>query len=350
MAKIQIVDDRADSRCFLMKLLGYGWHQLVEAADGVEGLQLAKAERPDLIISDMVMPRMDGFEFVRQIRNDPDIAGTVVIFYTATYGHDDALALAQSCGVVYLLQKPSRPEVILKTVAEALGGPRDARGPARPSVFQRQHVALLTDTVSRKVIELEAANLQLQEAYEATLEGWVRALDLRDKETEGHTQRVTQAAIRLARAVGMEERDLVEVRRGALLHDIGKIGVPDRILLKPGPLTEEEWQIMRLHPSYAYEMLSPISYLRHALDIPYCHHEKWDGTGYPRGLRAEQIPLAARLFAVVDVWDALAHDRPYRAGWPEERVREYILERAGTHFDAQAVRAFVDLGAIGWEE
>ncbi|MBF8285321.1 MAG: putative PAS/PAC sensor protein [Anaerolineales bacterium] len=189
--------------------------------------------------------------------------------------------------------------------------------------------------------QLQRSNLQLTLAYDATIEGWSRALDLRDKETEGHTQRVTEMSLRLARAMGVDEAEQVHIRRGALLHDIGKMGVPDAILLKPGPLTEEEWVVMRKHPVYAYQMLSPILFLRPALDIPYCHHEKWDGTGYPRGLKGEEIPLAARIFAVVDVWDALLSDRPYRPGWPEEKVRAHIRSLAGTHFDPQVVAVFM---------
>ena len=149
--------------------------------------------------------------------------------------------------------------------------------------------------------------------------------------------------LRLARALGMKEEELVHVRRGALLHDIGKMGVPDGILLKPGSLTPEEWEIMRRHPQYAYEMLSPIAYLRLALDIPYCHHEKWDGTGYPRGLKGEQIPLAARIFAVVDVWDALGSDRPYRPAWPPEKLYAYLKEEAGKHFDPRVVEVFLKI-------
>jgi PAS domain S-box-containing protein len=190
---------------------------------------------------------------------------------------------------------------------------------------------------------LQHSNLNLTVAYDATIEGWSRALDLRDKETEGHTQRVTQLSVRLGRAQGLTEDELVHVRRGALLHDIGKMGVPDQILGKPGPLNDEEWGIMRRHPVYAYEMLSPIIYLHPALDIPYCHHEKWDGTGYPRGLAGEHIPLAARLFAVVDVWDALCSDRPYRAAWPPEKVTAHIRSLIGTHFDPQAVESFMAL-------
>ena len=180
-------------------------------------------------------------------------------------------------------------------------------------------------------------------AYETTLEGWSAALDLRDKETEGHTQRVTAMTLELAKAMGMNDTQLVQIRRGALLHDIGKMGVPDQILLKPDALTEEEWARMRMHPVYAYDMLSHIAYLRDALDIPYCHHEKWDGSGYPRGLKGGQIPIAARIFAVVDVYDALTSDRPYRAAWSTEKVIEHIKSLSGSHFDPRATGEFLKM-------
>ena len=189
---------------------------------------------------------------------------------------------------------------------------------------------------------LQRSNAELRMAYDTTIEGWSHALDLRDKETEGHTQRVVEMTMKLADAAGMTEEEMVHVRRGALLHDIGKMGIPDSILLKTGELTEEEKDIMHRHPSLAYEMLSRIDYLRPALDIPYCHHEKWDGTGYPRGLKGEQIPLAARLFAIVDVWDALRSDRTYRKSWPEEKVFEYIRSLTGTYFDPHVVEMFFD--------
>jgi HD-GYP domain-containing protein (c-di-GMP phosphodiesterase class II) len=188
--------------------------------------------------------------------------------------------------------------------------------------------------------ELRRSNSELALAYEATLQGWSKALDLRDHETEGHTRRVTEMTLRLARAMKIPEGDLTHIGRGALLHDIGKMGIPDSILLKPGPLTEDELISMHKHPKYAYDMLSAIAYLIPALDIPYCHHEKWDGTGYPRGLKGEQIPLWARIFAVVDVWDALRFDRPYRARWPESEVHDYIHSLSGKHFDPQIVAAF----------
>ncbi len=188
---------------------------------------------------------------------------------------------------------------------------------------------------------LQHANTELVQAYDATIEGWSHALDLRDKETEGHSQRVTEMTVLMAASMGVSKSDLIHVRRGSLLHDIGKMGVPDNILLKADKLTDEEWILMRKHPVYAYELLSHIVYLRQALDIPYCHHEEWGGMGYPRRLKGEEIPLSARIFAVVDVWDAMRSDRPYRKGLADEKVREHIKSLAGTHFDPKVVEVFL---------
>src|ERR1700752_2285757 len=192
-------------------------------------------------------------------------------------------------------------------------------------------------------VALLQAHESLREAYDKTIEGWVVALDLRDRETEGHTQRVTQMTVRLARELRFTEEEIVHIRRGALLHDMGKMGIPDEILQKPGPLTDEEWLIMRRHPQYAYQMLSPISYLNQALIIPYYHHERWDGSGYPQGLKGDQIPLFARLFAVVDVWDALSSDRPYRKRMPPKEVTEYLEKESGRLFDPYIVEKFLPL-------
>jgi putative nucleotidyltransferase with HDIG domain len=195
--------------------------------------------------------------------------------------------------------------------------------------------------------KLERSNVDLLQAYDATIEGWAHALDLKDEETEDHSQRVTELTLRIAGKMGINEKDLAHVRRGALLHDIGKMGIPDIILLKPGKLTDEEWEIMRKHPVYAFEMLSSIDYLRPAWDIPYCHHEKWDGSGYPRGLKGKQIPLEARIFAVVDVYDALTSDRPYRKAWTREKTLEHIKEQSGKHFDPQVVDVFIkEIGGL----
>ena len=189
--------------------------------------------------------------------------------------------------------------------------------------------------------DLQRSNLELSLAYDATIEGWSHALDLRDEGTEGHTQRVTRLTLDLAQEMGINDENLTHIRRGVMLHDIGKMGIPDEILHKPDKLNAEELKKMREHPRYAYEMLSKVRYLKPSLDIPYCHHEKWDGTGYPRGLSGEQIPLAARLFAVVDVWDALISDRPYRSAWSKEKAFKYIKEQSGKYFDPEIVKIFL---------
>ncbi len=190
--------------------------------------------------------------------------------------------------------------------------------------------------------KLERSHVELLQAYDATIEGWAYALDLKDKETEEHSQRVTEMTVSIARKMNIKNEELPHIRRGALLHDIGKMGVPDSILLKPGKLDEGEWEIMKKHPVYAYEMLAPIDYLRPALDIPYCHHEKWDGSGYPRGLKGKQIPLAARIFAVVDVYDSLTSDKPYRKAWSEEDTLALIKKESGSHFDPEVVKVFLE--------
>ncbi|MCB9135942.1 MAG: HD domain-containing protein [Anaerolineales bacterium] len=228
----------------------------------------------------------------------------------------------------------------------------------RSGAFTQRDLNILTAFANQAAVALENArlfndlqrsNFELAQTYDITLEGWARALELRDQETEGHTRRVTELTVRLAKAMGYEGEELNHIRRGALLHDIGKMGIPDRILLKPGKLTDEEQKIMKRHPVYAYEMLYPIEKLRPALDIPHRHHEKWDGSGYPDGLRGKEIPLAARIFAIVDVWDALRSDRPYREAWPAERVRIHVREQSNTHFDPRVVEAFLelDLGELG---
>jgi len=221
---------------------------------------------------------------------------------------------------------------------------------ARAILDQETGATLEVHAASRNITErkraqdaLQSAHMELRDAYDRTIEGWVRALDLRDRETEGHTQRVTETTLKVARAIGIPESEITHIRRGALLHDIGKIAISDEIMQKPGPLDEKEWEAMRRHPLYAYEVLYPIAYLRPALEIPFCHHERWDGSGYPQGLKGEDIPLVARLFAIVDVWDALSHDRPYRKASPPGEVIKYLQEQAGRFFDPDLVRLFVSI-------
>ncbi|MDO9122573.1 MAG: HD-GYP domain-containing protein, partial [Anaerolineaceae bacterium] len=184
---------------------------------------------------------------------------------------------------------------------------------------------------------------QISKIYDETIDGWSKAIEMRDKEMEGHSKRVVELTLELARKCDVHEKDLDDIRRGALLHDIGKIAIPDPILFKPGKLNEEEWQIMRKHPVYAFEFLAPITFLKKSIDIPYCHHEHWDGTGYPRGLKGEEIPLAARIFTIIDVWDALCSDRCYRSAWPLNEVQDYIVSQSGKLFDPRLTDIFIQL-------
>jgi putative two-component system response regulator len=294
------------------------------------GLAILRQRRVQIILVDQRLPAMTGIELLNRIRAEH--AETVRLLFTG--GADTKAVLdAVSCGQVYrYINQPWEPEELVAVLRQAA-----------------EHHDLLTrckqqaHELAAAQEELRTANAEMVEAYDRTLEGWSRALELRDQETDGHSRRVSEMAVHLAQAMGMGEEQLQQVRRGALLHDIGKVGIPDSILVKPGPLTEDEWAIMKRHASYAHEFLGRITFLQEALDIPYCHHERWDGTGYPRGLRGEQIPLAARIFAVIDVWDALCSDRPYRKAWPEQKAREYIRVRAGTHFDPKVVDSFLRL-------
>jgi PAS domain S-box-containing protein len=229
----------------------------------------------------------------------------------------------------------------LETSSRAIVDPKTSR------VIEVQTAS--RDITERKNAEkdLQTAHDNLQAAYEKTIEGWVRALDLRDRETEGHTQRVTELTLRVAKTLGYSEEELSHIRRGALLHDMGKMAIPDEILQKPGPLTEEEWKVMRRHPEYANDMLSAISYLHPALDIPLYHHERWDGSGYPRGLKGEEIPKIARLFAIIDVWDALSSDRPYRKSLRRDQVIQYIIDMSGQLFDPELVKIVLPIIETG---
>ena len=323
LSNILIVDDDSRGRETLEAVLTGLGHNLHFSDNGLDALKQASALQPDLILLDVNMPGIDGFEVCRRLRADPILADVPVVMTTAL---DD---------------KASRLQGIEAGADDFISKPID-----RMEIRARVNTIIRLNRY-RKLMKQEADLLQihreLQDAYEATLKGWVRALDLRDNETEHHSRRVTLLTVELARLMGMSDNELIHVRRSALLHDIGKIGVPDHILHKPGPLTEEEWVIMRKHPQFAHDMLAPIEYLRSALDIPYCHHERWDGTGYPRGLKGEQIPLIARIFAVVDVWDALSSDRPYRKAWPYEKIVEHMRQQSGTHFDPKAVELFLQM-------
>jgi len=546
MNKILIVDDHEQNIYLLKALLGGHGYQVTEATNGAAALALARVNPPDLIISDILMPVMDGFSLCQEWKRDERLKNIPFVFYTATYTDPQDEELALSLGAARFIVKPVETEVFMSLIegviaevesgslavhpdslqeeatyyrmynetlvrkledkmlelekanhmlgkevlerqraegeitrlfeesqrrlrqVEALhsidlaistsmdlhltlnillqhvesllnvdagdilllmpnsqqfdfsagrgfrtnsmerAGSRLGAGYARRIVLERRTLVIPGDLVARAdrefstlyqqegfsayagvpliakgqikgVLEvyhrsihksepewlhlletlagqaaiaidnaqlfhdLQKSNFELALAYDATIAGWSRAMDLRDKETEGHTQRVTNLTLRLARTLGIGDAQLIHIRHGALLHDIGKMGVPDNILLKPDQLTAEEWEKMMKHPGFAYEMLSSIRYLQPALDIPYCHHEKWDGSGYPRGLKGHEIPIAARIFAVADVWDAITSDRPYRKGWSKEAALEYIREQSAKYFDPEVVERFLAL-------
>lgn len=318
---ILIVEDEPSARETLVSILEPEGYNLVLAKNGYDAIDRAKELHPDVILLDVMMPGMDGFDVCRAIRKDDVLMEVPILFMTA------------------LNDRKSRLEGLEAGADEFISKPYD-RHELRTrlnSIMRLNRYRKLLD----ERVKLENAHQELLAAYDATIAGWSHAMDLRDKETEGHTQRVAELTLKLGEAMQLGKDELIQLRRGALLHDMGKLGVPDAILQKPGKLNDEEWQLMRQHPQYAYDMLYPIEYLRPAIDIPYAHHEKWDGTGYPRGLQGEGIPLAARIFAVVDVWDALTSDRPYRPALEREKVVEYIKEQTGKHFDPDIVDLFL---------
>ncbi len=232
----------------------------------------------------------------------------------------------------------TRPLVqLVKAAVKVSRGDLDVR----VNTHTNDEFSILTESFNAMIHSLNQSHQELIQAHDSTLEGWAKALELRDSETQGHSERVTGLTVRLAEAMGIRGEALQNIRRGALLHDIGKMGIPDSILYKNGPLDEEEMRLVHLHPGFAYNMLKGIDYLQEALEIPYCHHEKWDGTGYPRGLRGEEIPISARIFAIVDVWDALVSDRPYRKAMPPDEVITYLKSRSESHFDPRVVEAFL---------
>jgi putative two-component system response regulator len=321
--KLLIVDDDAIARTTLEGLLSSEPYELYFAPNGFDGISMAVSLHPDMILLDVMMPKMDGFEVCRRVRAMPDVAEVPIIMITALDDYDSRIKGLRA-GADDFISKPYNTVELFTRLQTIL----------RLNRYRR---------IADQQNELKNLNQELLTAYDKTIEGWSQALDLRDKETEGHTQRVTNLTLEFARTVGFSEEGLMHVRRGALLHDVGKLGIPDSILHKPDKLTKEEWEVMHKHPTYAYQWLSPIKFLEPALDIPYLHHEKWDGSGYPCGLKGEAIPISARLFAIVDVWDALCSDRPYRKALSKSEALEYIQNQSGIHFDPKLISVFSKL-------
>lgn len=318
--RLLLLEDNQDDVALIVRHVRRGYDLTYLSVDTASAFLSALDDHEwDLIIADYTLPGFSAPEAILMVQGKG--IETPIIVVSGAIG-EERVATVMRLGAVDYVTKEPRLIWLLPSIARTLLNAEVKRAKDRAEAA------------------LKDAYAALREAYASTLEGWVHALDIRDRETEGHTRRVTDLTVRLARSMGLDEETVEQMRRGALLHDIGKLGIPDRILLKTGPLTDDEWDIMKLHPVYAYEWLSPIEYLKDALDIPKCHHEKWDGTGYPQGLIGQAIPLAARIFMVVDAYDAMISERPYRLPWTIEQALGEIERESGHAFDPLVVETF----------
>ncbi len=336
--RVLIVEDSADDAFLLVRELKKEWGAVdyLRVENESDMRQALAAQGWDLVISDHELPGFSDMAALALTKaHDPDLP---FIILSGAITETRAVEAMRSGAQDYIMK--GNIARLMPAIRRELAEAEDRRARRAAEVELRAQ-----ELASAKA--LESAYIELRKAYDLTLWALVRALELRDKETEGHSLRVVDLTMQLAERLGVPVELREHVQRGALLHDLGKLGVPDAILLKPGALTEEEWAVMKRHPFYAYEWIRPIPYLEPAIAIPWCHHERWDGGGYPRNLRGEDIPLEARIFALVDVWDALLSDRPYRPAWPEARVLAYLQEESGKQFDPQVVAAFFELHAQG---
>lgn len=335
-----VVEDEPPIRTMLAQYLGRQGYEVATASDGREALGVLRSRSFDLVMSDVRMPGMDGIELLHEIVRAYPATGVVMV----TGCEDVSMAvLAMKAGALDYVLKPFRLEKVESAVRTAL----ERR---RGFIDKAAHLRHLEEAVRRQSVELRKTLADLQEASESTLEALVAALDAREHETKAHSKRVGEYTVHLARTMGVGGEDLQIFRRGAMLHDIGKIGIPDGILLKPGQLTDGEWREMRRHPQIGYWILNGIEALRPAAEIVLCHHERFDGGGYPRGLRGEEITHGARIFSVTDSLDAMTSDRPYHRGVSWEEARVEIAANAGSQFDPAVVRAFLDVPVNVWSE
>ena len=338
--KILIVDDEEPIRTLLSKALQAQGFRTATAADAAEALRLLAGAGFDLVLSDVSMPGMNGIALLSEIRNRYESTGVVML----TGCEDISMAVeAMKTGALDYVSKPFHLDEVERVVREALDR-RKAR------MREATHVRQLERAVEQQGVELRRILGHLQEASEATLEALVAALDAREHETHAHSKRVSEYALELAGRMNVDPPEREVIRRGAMLHDIGKIGISDTILLKPGSLTEAEWRQMRRHPQIGYWILNRIETLRPASEIVLAHHERYDGRGYPRGLRKTEIPLGARIFSVADALDAIMSERPYQRGKPYAEARREIVANAGAQFDPSVVDQFERVPPQVWEE
>jgi len=337
---ILVVDDEEAIREVVSTMLESKGYHCMAVSNGRAAQDVVKRTTPDLVLSDMIMPEMDGIKLLEWLRQyDPEIP---VIMVTAIHDISTALEAIRRGAYDYIL-KPFEKDQLYLGVNRAL---QHRRLVAENRNYQRD----LERQVEERTARLTIALAQLEQSYDDTLEALGSALDLKDAETEGHCQRVTAFTISIAKAMPVPNAYLPVLARAAFLHDIGKMGIPDKILLKPGPLTDDEKVIMRRHCQIGYDMLIRIPFLRDAAEIVLAHQEFFDGTGYPRGLKSEEIPLGARIFAIADSMDAMLSDRPYRKALPMSYAREEIQRCSGTQFDPKVVEVFLSIPELHWKE
>jgi putative nucleotidyltransferase with HDIG domain len=337
---ILVVDDEEAIREVVSTMLESRGYRCTAVSNGKAAQEVVRRETPDLVLSDMIMPEMDGIRLLSWLReHDPEVP---VIMVTAIHDISTALEAIRRGAYDYIL-KPFEKDQLFLGVGRALQH-------RRLVLENRNYQINLQQRVDEQTAQLQMAIQQLEQSYDDTLEALGSALDLKDAETEGHCQRVTAFTISIAKAVPVPDSYLAVLARAAFLHDIGKMAIPDSILRKPGPLDNDEKSIMRTHCDIGYNVLTRIPFLRDAAEIVLAHQEFFDGTGYPRGLRGEQIPLGARIFSVADALDAMISDRPYRKALPMSHAREEIRRCAGTQFDPQIVGVFMAIPEQHWVE
>lgn len=338
--RILVVDDEEPIREIVASMLGTAGYVCKEAGSGMEALAiLTSGEEFELMLSDLMMADLDGIGLLERTKERyPDMP---VVMVTAVHDISVALAAIRNGAYDYLL-KPFEREQLLNTVSRALEN-------RRLKVDNRNYQTNLESLVKARTDQLQAAIANLERSYDITLEALGDALDLKDAETEGHSKRVTAFTIAIAKNMGLAREQIAIIARGAFLHDFGKMAIPDAILRKPGKLTKEEMDIMKEHAYLGYQMLKKIPFLAEASEIVYTHQEKWDGTGYPRHLKGEQIPLGARIFSVADTLDAITSDRPYRPAQSLAAAREEIKQWSGKQFDPEVVKIFLEMPDSIWE-
>ncbi len=340
MEHILVVDDEEAIREVVTTLLESQGYHCTHAGNGKVAMQFLSGKSPDLVLSDMVMPEMDGLRLLEWIRvHDKDIP---VIMVTAMHDLSTALEAIRRGAYDYILKPFEKDQLFM--------GVRRALEHRKLLVENRRYQQELEKLVEDRTAQLRGALEQLERSYDDTLEALGGALDLRDAETEGHCKRVTAFSMAICKTLQVEPDSLPEIARGAFLHDIGKMAIPDHILRKPGPLSPEEQEVMRTHCQVGHEMLSRVPFLRGVAGIVLAHQERFDGTGYPRGLKGEEIPLGARIFAVADTLDAMTSDRPYRSALSLEEAKDEIRRCAGTQFDPLVVKAFLSIPDATWKE